>query len=125
MSQRFFVTGVLGCIGAWAAALLVRDGATVVGYDLGEDRHRLELIASPEEIAEIAFVRGDVTDLGQLERTLAEYEITHVVHLAALQVPFVKTNPPLGAAVNVIGTVNVFEAAHRLGLQTPIAYAST
>ena len=123
--ERFLVSGVLGCIGAWVAASLVRDGATVVGYDLGEDRHRLELIAAPDEIAEITFVRGDVTDLAQLERTLAEHEITHVIHLAALQVPFVKANPPLGAAVNVVGTVNVFEAAHRHGLQTPIAYAST
>ena len=80
---------------------------------------------TPEEIAAIDFVRGDVTDLEQLERTLAEHEITHVVHLAALQVPFVKANPPLGASVNVVGTVNVFEAARRHGLATPIAYAST
>jgi UDP-glucuronate 4-epimerase len=124
-NERFLVTGVLGCIGAWTATLLVRDGATVVGYDLGDDRHRLELVATPEEIAHIDLVRGDVTDLEQLERTLAEHEITHVIHLAALQVPFVKANPPLGAAVNVVGTVNVFEAARRHGLATPIAYAST
>jgi len=123
--DRFLVTGVLGCIGAWAAALLVREGATVVGYDLGDDRYRLELVATPDEIDEITFVRGDVTDLDQIERTLGEHEITHVVHLAALQVPFVKANPPLGAAVNVVGTVNVFEAARRHGLRTPIAYAST
>jgi UDP-glucuronate 4-epimerase len=123
--ERFLVTGVLGCIGAWTATLLVRDGVPVVGYDLGDDRHRLELIATPGEIDEITFVRGDVTDLAQLEHTLAEHEITHVVHLAALQVPFVKADPPLGAAVNVIGTVNVFEAARRHGLESPIAYAST
>jgi nucleoside-diphosphate-sugar epimerase len=123
--ERFLVTGVLGCIGAWAAALLVREGAAVVGYDLGDDRHRLELVATPEEIAEMTLVHGDVTDLEQLQRTLAEHAITHVIHLAALQVPFVKENPPLGAAVNVVGTVDVFVAAHRHGLETPIAYAST
>jgi nucleoside-diphosphate-sugar epimerase len=125
MSERFLVTGALGCIGAWTATLLVREGTPVVAYDLGEDRHRLELIASLDEIAEIVFVRGDVTDLGRVESTLTEHEVTHVVHLAALQVPFVKANPPLGAAVNVVGTVNVFEAARRHGLETPIAYAST
>jgi UDP-glucuronate 4-epimerase len=124
-AERFLVTGALGCIGAWTAVLLVREGASVVGYDLGDDRHRLELIASHEEIEVISFVRGDVTDVEQLERTLAEQEITHVVHLAALQVPFVKANPPLGAQVNVVGTVDVFEAARRHGLATPIAYAST
>jgi nucleoside-diphosphate-sugar epimerase len=123
--ERFLVTGVRGCIGAWAATLLVREGVTVVGFDLGEDRHRLELIADPHEIDAITFVRGDVTDLEQLEKTLAEHEITHLVHLAALQVPFVKANPPLGAQVNVTGTVNVLEAAKSHGLRTPIAYAST
>ncbi len=123
--ERFLVTGALGCIGAWAAALLVREGAGVVAYDLGDDDQRLRLIASPEEIAAVEFVRGDVTNLQQLEETLAEREITHVLHLAALQVPFVKANPPLGAQVNVVGTVNVFEAARRHGLRTPVAYAST
>ncbi len=125
MADRFLVTGALGCIGAWAAALLVREGAGVVAYDLGDDDHRLRLIASPEEIADIVFVRGDVTSLEQLDGALAEHGITHIVHLAALQVPFVKANPPLGAQVNVAGTVNVFEAARRRGLTTPIAYAST
>ena len=125
MADRFLVTGALGCIGAWAATLLVRDGASVVGYDLGDADHRLRLIATPEEIAEIAFVRGDVTSLEQLEQSLAEHEVTHILHLAALQVPFVKANPPLGAQVNVVGTVDVFEAVRRRELGTPIAYAST
>jgi nucleoside-diphosphate-sugar epimerase len=47
------------------------------------------------------------------------------VHLAALQVPFCKADPVLGAQVNVTGTVNVFEAAKRQGLDTTIAYASS
>ena len=48
--------------------------------------------------------------LGDLRRLLDEHEITRVVHLAALQVPFVRANPPLGMRVNVAGTVNVLEA---------------
>ncbi len=50
--------------------------------------------------------------------------ITHIIHLAALQVPFCKANPPVGAAVNVVGTVNVFEAAKAAGIQQ-IVYASS
>jgi UDP-glucuronate 4-epimerase len=123
--DRFLVTGALGCIGAWVATLLVREGAAVVAYDLGDDDHRLRLVATADELAEITFVRGDVTDLDSLVRTLGDHAITHVVHLAALQVPFVKADPPLGAHVNVVGTVDVFEAARRHGLATPIAYAST
>src|SRR5438876_1187420 len=47
-----------------------------------------------------------------------------VIHLAALQVPFCKADPVAGAKVNVVGTVNVFEAARRLGIGR-IAYASS
>jgi nucleoside-diphosphate-sugar epimerase len=124
-ADRFLVTGALGCIGAWVTALLVREGAHVVAYDLGGDDQRMRLIATPEELAEVTFVRGDVTDLDQLRSTLDEHGITHLVHLAALQVPFVKANPTLGARVNVVGTVNVLEAAARYELRTTVAYAST
>jgi nucleoside-diphosphate-sugar epimerase len=123
--ERWLVTGALGCIGAWTAVTLVREGAGVVAFDLGDDLRRLRLIGSPQEIDAIDFVRGDITELETVERLLAEHEITHVVHLAALQVPFCRENPVLGSRVNVTGTVNVFEAVRRLGLATTIAYASS
>ena len=125
MSETWLVTGALGCIGAWTAITLVREGVGVVAFDLGDDLHRLRLVGSPQEVDGIDFVRGDITELATVERALAEHEITHVVHLAALQVPFVRENPVLGSQVNVTGTVNVFEAARRLGLATPVAYASS
>ena len=56
---------------------------------------------------------------------MSEHAVTHVVHLAALQVPFCKADPPRGSRVNVVGTVNVFEAVKRLGLETTLAYASS
>jgi UDP-glucuronate 4-epimerase len=125
MSESWLVTGALGCIGAWTALILVREDAKVAAFDLGDDVRRLRLIGLPRELDAIDFVRGDITDLRTVERVMAEHEITHVVHLAALQVPFVRENPVLGSQVNVTGTVNVFEAAKRLGLGTPIAYASS
>ena len=125
MRERWLVTGALGCIGAWTAVTLVREGAVVVAFDLGDDDRRLRLIAASDEVERIVFVRGDITALETVERTLAEHEVTHVVHLAALQVPFCRENPVLGAQVNVTGTVNVFEAAKRRDLGTTIAYASS
>jgi nucleoside-diphosphate-sugar epimerase len=124
-TERFLVTGALGCIGAWTACLLVREGVHVTAFDLGENDSRLRLIMQPEEIERIAFVRGDITDLEALERTLVEHELTNVVHLAALQVPFCRADPPLGARVNVVGTVNVFEAVKRRALSSTVAYASS
>ena len=112
-NERFLVTGILGCIGAWTARLLVDEGVPVVGFDLGRTMHRLELVLAPEQLERVTLVRGDVTDLGALEGALDEHEITNVIHLAALQVPFCKADPVLGAQVNVVGTVNVFEAVKR------------
>jgi UDP-glucuronate 4-epimerase len=126
VTDRFLVTGVLGCLGAWVAGTLVREGAGVVGYDLGEERHRLELVLEPDELARVTLVRGDVTDFDALGRALDEHEVTHVIHLAALQVPFAKADPPRGARVNVLGTVNVFEAVKaRRDRIAGVAYASS
>jgi UDP-glucuronate 4-epimerase len=125
MSDRWLVTGSLGCLGAWTVVTLAREGARVVALDLGTDQRRLRLIAAPEELETVTFVQGDITEPKTVSHALAEHEITHVVHLAALQVPFCKADPVLGAQVNVTGTVNVFEAAKQHDLASPVAYASS
>jgi UDP-glucuronate 4-epimerase len=112
-NDRFLITGALGCIGAWTVRNLVREETPVVVFDLASDPRRLKLIMSDDELARVTFVTGDITDLEALERALDDHAITRVIHLAALQIPFVRANPPLGARVNVVGTVNVFEAVAR------------
>jgi UDP-glucuronate 4-epimerase len=124
LSERFLITGALGCIGAWACAQLVREDVPVVVFDLGTDTGRLELVMSSEELDRLTIVAGDVTDLGQLERTIVDHGVTHVIHLAAMLLPLVKADPPRGAAVNVVGTTNVFEAARRHSVRG-LAYASS
>ena len=94
----------------------------MVGLDRSDKKYRLRLICTPEQLARIGAVNGDVADLDLLERTLDEHEITHIVHLAALQVPFCRADPTGGAHVNVVGTAAVFEAALRHGLSTSISY---
>jgi UDP-glucuronate 4-epimerase len=126
LTARVLVTGALGCVGAWAVKAVLDDGDEAVGYDLGEGDHRLRLVLSEPERARLTLVRGDITDLDALGRALDEHEITRVVHLAALQVPFCRADPVLGARVNVVGTVNVFEAVKaRLGRIPGVAYASS
>lgn len=128
--ERFLVTGALGCIGAWTVRLLVEEGVPVVAYDRATEPRRLRLVMSPEQLARITFVAGDITDLAALERTLEVHAISHVIHLAALQVPFARADPPAGAMVNVVGTVNVFEAVKRHaarghGPVAPIVFAGS
>jgi nucleoside-diphosphate-sugar epimerase len=110
---RFLVTGALGCIGAWTVRSLLRGGASVVAFDLAADPRRIRMVTTPEESAAVTLVHGDITDLASIERALDEHDITNVIHLAALQVPACRADPPLGALVNVVGTVNVFEAVRR------------
>ena len=124
--ERFLVTGALGCIGAWTVRTLMREKAHVVGFDLGRDARRMRLIMSPDELARVTLVQGDITDLAGLEATIDVHGITNVLHLAALQVPFCKADPPLGARVNVVGTVNVFEAVkRRADRMAPVVYTSS
>lgn len=105
---------------------VLEDGDEPVGYDLGDATHRLDLILTAEERERLTLVRGDITDLDALRRTLDEERISRVVHLAALQVPFCRADPVLGARVNVVGTVNVFEAVKaRLDRIPGVAYASS
>ena len=125
MAERVLVTGVLGCLGAWVARCVLDDGDDVVGYDLGDARHRLELVLG-DDLDRLAIVKGDITELAAVERALDEHEITRVVHLAALQVPLVRANPPVGMHVNVAGTVNVFDAVSRRLDRIPgVMYASS
>ncbi|MFV2064196.1 MAG: NAD-dependent epimerase/dehydratase family protein, partial [Chloroflexota bacterium] len=109
-NERFLITGALGCIGAWTVKLLLDEGATVVTFDKGSDPRRLRLIMSAAELDQVSMINGDIGDLASIQRTLDEHDISNVIHLAALQVPFARADPPLGAIVNVVGTVNVFEA---------------
>jgi nucleoside-diphosphate-sugar epimerase len=126
MSERVLVTGALGCLGAWCLKAVLDNGDEPVGYDLGDRTHRLDLVLSPEERAHVTLVQGDVTDLDAFGRALDSHAITRVVHLAALQVPFCRADPVLGARVNVVGTVNVFEAVkQRLDRIPGVAYASS
>lgn len=122
--ERFFITGGMGCIGAWVIRNLVRSQVPVTVFDLSTDMHRLELIMTADEIGQADFVQGDLTNTEAVSKAVAESGATHVVHLAALQVPFCKANPPLGAAVNVVGTVNMFEAIKKAGIRQMV-YASS
>jgi nucleoside-diphosphate-sugar epimerase len=124
--RTFLVTGALGCIGAWTVRNLARSDTRTVVFDLGTDVRRLKLIMTDDEIARVTLVKGDITDFAQVDRAMNEHDVTHVIHLAGLQVPFCRANPVLGAQVNVVGTVNVFESARRReGKTQRVVYASS
>ncbi len=121
MSERYVVTGAGGCIGAWVVRRLLDEGEDVVALDIaGASRHRLRQLDAD------SVARGDcdVTDRAAVVAALGG--ATRVIHLAGLQIPFCRANPALGAAVNVVGTVNVFEAVKESGtIRGPVVFASS
>jgi nucleoside-diphosphate-sugar epimerase len=123
-NDRFLVTGAMGCIGAWVLHHLVEAGESVISFDLSDNRSRVKLLLSTEDQAQVTFVQGDLTQFEQVQQVITQHRISHIIHLAALQVPFCKANPVQGAQVNVTGTVNIFEAARQAGLRH-VAYASS
>jgi nucleoside-diphosphate-sugar epimerase len=126
LGKTFLVTGGHGFIGAWVTKRLLGAGARVVVFDRDADPRRLLLIMGDEEAARTRVVTGDITDPRSLPPLFEEFEVEHVIHLAGLQVPTCRADPRAGALVNVVGTVNVFEAARLSGGRVKrVVYASS
>ncbi|MCB9150671.1 MAG: NAD(P)-dependent oxidoreductase [Caldilineaceae bacterium] len=123
-NEKFMITGSMGCIGAWVLRNLINEGVQVVATDLATTPTRPGLLLSDEELAQVTWASLDVTDLKAVRGTVEQHEVTHIVHLAGLQVPFCRANPSVGSQVNVVGTVNIFEAARHAGVKG-LAYASS
>lgn len=124
--MRVLMTGGYGCIGSWVAKELVEAGEEVWIFDLKEDTHRVGLLLDAEGMARVHFIAGDVSDPDAVRSAAKHVQATHLLHLAGLQTPTCRANPVLGARVNVIGTLAVFEAAAALkGQVERVVYASS
>ena len=125
-NDRFLVTGALGCIGAWTVKLLADEGVPLWTYDLPTSMHRVNLLMNQDSIAKVNWIQGDILDRETFETTVVENRITHIIHLAALQLPFVRADPIQGAQVNVVGTGIVLETCNRHKTQVDsLVYASS
>ncbi|HZM87201.1 MAG TPA: NAD(P)-dependent oxidoreductase [Blastocatellia bacterium] len=125
LNNTFLVTGAYGFIGAWIVKRLLAIDARVVIFDQSSDPRRLRLIMTEDEVTRATLVTGDITEPDALSPIIDRFGATHLIHLAGLQVPICKANPRLGAMVNVIGTINVFEAARRADSIQRVIYASS
>jgi UDP-glucose 4-epimerase len=121
--MRVLITGGLGFIGAWTARVLAADGHMVRVFDVHEDRATFDAILGEHASSDrIDHVRGDITVAADVDAAVSGCDA--IVHLAAVLIPTARQDPLLGARVNVMGTLHVFEAAKRSGVRN-IAYASS
>jgi nucleoside-diphosphate-sugar epimerase len=122
-SGPVLVTGAGGCIGAWVVTILARSGVNVIASDLSANRSRAGLILG-DAVNELVWEQCDVTDFSALKALSKKYDISAIIHLAGLQVPFCAANPALGARVNVEGTINILQSARDLNICRTV-YASS
>jgi CDP-glucose 4,6-dehydratase len=107
------VTGASGIVGSWLIKELLRSGDRVVALQRDLDPQS-EFVCSGD-VDRVVCVRGDLADLGLLERALVEYEVDAVFHLGAqTQVRHAQRQPLATLESNVRGTYNLLEAIRRL-----------
>ena len=124
MPETYFITGAQGCIGSWIVKALAQRGDVPAVFDRSEDRRRLKAIMPPDDLERVRFIAGDITDVTAVRSALEMTGARHIIHLAGLQVPACKADPVAGAFVNVIGTLNAFEAAKATDVER-VVYASS
>ena len=110
--KNVFVTGAAGLLGSWLTQELVSQGASVTAlvrdYVPGSNLYRLGLKNR------INIVRGALEDYFLLERSINEYEVDTVFHLAAQAIVGAANRNPLATfEANIRGTWNLLEACRR------------
>ncbi len=119
-----FVTGGTGLVGGWLVRRLLELGAEIVC--LVRDWIPQSELVNSRLIEQVKVVRGDVRDQELVERTLGEYEIVSVFHLAAqTTVGVANRNPVSTFDVNIRGTWALLEACRRSPRVQQVVMASS
>jgi nucleoside-diphosphate-sugar epimerase len=118
--MNILITGA-GLIGAHAARHAVDAGNKVVLYDLSPNRNYIEEIVGKDRVEVVA---ADIRDLPALLSALEGFAVDTLVHTAGLIGSRVQENSYTGATNNILGTINVLEAA-RLRQLRRVVYIST
>jgi CDP-glucose 4,6-dehydratase len=118
------VTGATGLVGSWLTRRLHEAGADVVC--LVRDWVPQSEAVRSGTLDAVKIVRGDICDRDLLERTLGEYEINTVFHLAAQTIVGIANRNPVSTfESNIAGTWNVLEACRRSPAVKAIVLASS
>ena len=101
-----FVTGGTGLVGSWLVKRLIEAGADVIC--LVRDWVPQSELVRAKSLEQVKVVRGDICDRDILERTLGEYEIDTVIHLAAQTIVTIANRNPISTfETNIAGTWNL------------------
>lgn len=117
--MKALVTGGAGFIGSNIVKHLLDEGHTVAVLDNLSSGYQSNLTPFPQ----VDFIQGDVRDAAAVERAMHGVEV--VFHLAASVGNKRSIDHPLDdAAINVLGTLNVLEAARHAGTRKVVFSSS-
>ena len=113
--MRVLVTGAQGTWkGAWVVKILLQRGADVVLYNTKhQSRRALSSSETGDARARIPLEVGKIEDTARLKSLVKDGGVTHIMHLAAVLMPFCQADPVEGGMINVIGTLSDAFAAAR------------
>lgn len=124
LDRPTLVTGASGLIGGWLVGRLLAAGADVIC--LVRDWVPQSELVRNKLIDKVKVVRGDVRDQETAERTLGEYEIDTVIHLAAQTIVGIANRNPVSTfQTNIAGTWSLLEACRRSPAVKQIIVASS
>lgn len=124
MNRVVLVTGGCGFIGSWVLRELLNSGDRAVVVDSHPAPQRWQRVIGPRS-SEIVTAEASLTDRDSLQAAIEQYDVTHIIHLAALLTPNCQQDPWLGCQINVLGSTSVFDAARRSNRVKAISYASS
>lgn len=128
MTKNVFITGVAGFIGFHAALKLKQKGDNVIGFDNFNDYYSPQLKRDRAKIllgAGVKIIEGDIGDYALLQKSVENFNTTHLLHLAAQAgVRFSLENPRSYLKSNLDGFLNILEIC-RARPSIKLTYASS
>ncbi len=121
--RTVLVTGAHGLLGAWLVKALLAEGARVVA--VRRDQPAISTLDLLDLAGQVDAVNGDICEPGLIARTLNEYDIDSVFHLAAQTLVGTANRGPISTfETNIRGTWLLLEACRLHGTSSVIVASS-
>ena len=102
--MKVSVFGAAGFVGRNMIDALIKENSEIVASDMRED-----------VINGVQIHAANILEYDQVEKIVQDSD--YVIHLAASPLPFSLKNPALNAQINVVGTLNIMDAAREYGIK--------
>ena len=117
--MNVLITGGTGFIGALLARTHVRRGDNVTIFDIAPNRSRIQDVAS-----DVKIVQGNLSYASEVYNVVKDNHIDRILHLGSMLSAPSDADPWASFQVNVVGSINVLEAARYFGDAT-VVFPST